>query len=123
MNILWHVGNVIVCLTIGGFLLAQLPTVAMSVHPEPMVLSIITFFLAYISFLIASVRSGKKTIKIARHLAYAFIACIVAFALARLPFIEGKDYVLWLVIIGFACLFAVSWISGRKRGNKNLKGT
>ena len=115
MKVLWHVGNVVFCSIIGIFLFALIPSI---VHFGSRTTDLFGFSFAYIPFFIASIRSGKRTISIARHIVHSFAGCIIPYALLRMPFIEGDNFINWLVVIGLGSLFTVSWVSGRKVEDK-----
>jgi len=112
-KVLWHAGNVVFCSIIGLFLFALIPSLV-NLGSRTILFG---FSFAYIPFFIASIRSGKKNISIARHIVNSFTGCIIAYTILNMPFIEGKGFVSWTLIIVFGSLFAVSWISGKKTEN------
>ena len=120
MKVLWHVGNVVFCSLIGIFLFALIPSI---VHFGSRITILFGFSFAYIPFFIASIRSGKRTINIARHVLHSFTGCIISYALLKMPFIEGDNFINWLVIIGSGSLFAFSWVSVRKVEDVKKEGT
>ena len=111
MKALWHVGNVVFCSIIGVLLFALVPSL---VHLGSGTTDLLGFSFAYIPFLIASIRSGKRTINVARHIAHSLAGCVLAYILITVPLIEGENFINRLFIIGLGSLFAVSWVSGRK---------
>lgn len=116
MKILWHIGNVIFGSIIGLFLLALIPSI--SARFESGTTTLFGCFFAYIPFFIVSIRSGKKTINFPRHIIHSFLGFIISFAMVRMPFLEGDNFISWLVVISLCSLFTVSLVSGRKVEDK-----
>lgn len=112
MKVLWHFGNVVLGSIIGMFLFALIPSINASFGSG--VANLFGCFFAYIPFFIVSIRSGKRTISIARHIVHSFAGCIIPYALLRMRFIEGDNFINWLVIVGLCSLFIVSLVSGRR---------
>lgn len=112
---LLHVWNAFLCSLIGFFLLAIGPTIVSMDPDRPYVaIGLVTF----VPFIVASIRSGGRTLTWWRHPLHALVGLGIAYLPVLLPIFAPPSDVAWGLAIGFSSLILVSWLSDSWRAER-----
>ena len=115
----WHFWNAFLCGVVGFFFAAISPSVMAMLTPNGVAQYALLGLVFSFPFVLASWRSGGKSVRLGWHLVHSLVGLGVVLLAATLPISEGSYSGEWLFLIGFICLVIVSWMSDSTRGRRS----